>query len=319
MSLSPDEFRAHLALASATAGLTLPDLVLPTAHHVILRGMRFHYLDWGTRGRAPMLFLHGGGLNVHTWDLVCAALRLERHCLALDQRGHGDSEWSPEMDYAIESHAADLDAFVDTAGLDRFVLVGMSLGGATSLAWAGAHSRRLAALVLVDVGPETRQAGRAKIAAFTSEATPLDSVEDFVNRALAFNPRRNATLLRRSLLHNLRQMPDGKWMWKYDQRHRGRALDPAATERRRELLWSAAAKVTCPTLVVRGAESDVFHDEDAERLARALPDGRWVKVERAGHTVQGDNPAGLLIALRKFLSEVTAEPKEGAQCPRPRP
>jgi len=70
---------------------------------------------------------------------------------------------------------------------------------------------------------------------------------------------------------------------------------------------------------VRGAESDVFHDEDAERLARALPDGRWVKVERAGHTVQGDNPAGLLIALRKFLSEVTAEPKEGAQCPRPRP
>ena len=91
MSLSPDEFRAHLALASATAGLTLPDLVLPTAHHVILRGMRFHYLDWGTRGRAPMLFLHGGGLNVHTWDLVCAALRLERHCLALDQRGHGDA------------------------------------------------------------------------------------------------------------------------------------------------------------------------------------------------------------------------------------
>src|SRR5262245_49859397 len=57
--------------------------------------MRFHYLDWGTRGRPPMVFLHGGGLNVHTWDLVCAALKPERHCIALDQRGHGDSEWSP--------------------------------------------------------------------------------------------------------------------------------------------------------------------------------------------------------------------------------
>jgi esterase len=307
VSLSPEEFREHLKLSSATAGLKLPDLTLPEAHHVILRGMRFHYLDWGTRGLPPVLFLHGGGLNVHTWDLVCAALKPERHCLALDQRGHGDSEWSPVMDYATESHAADLDAFVDHLGLERFVLVGMSLGGANALAWAGTHSRRLAGLVLVDVGPETRAAGRAKIQAFTSEATPLDSVEDFVNRALAFNPRRDATLLRRSLLHNLRQMPDGKWMWKYDQRHRGR-LDPAANERRRELLWSAVARVKCPTLVVRGAESDVFHDEDADKLSRALPDGRWVKVEKAGHTVQGDNPAGLLVPLRAFLNEVTAGP-----------
>jgi pimeloyl-ACP methyl ester carboxylesterase len=307
VSLSPEEFREHLKLSSATAGLTLPDLALPAAHHVVLRGMRFHYVDWGTRGLPPMLFLHGGGLNVHTWDLVCASLKPERHCLALDQRGHGDSEWSPVMDYATESHAEDLGAFVDHLGLDRFVLVGMSLGGANALAWAGRHSERLAALVLVDVGPEVRQAGVRKIAAFTSEAAPLDSVEEFVARALAFNPRRDATLLRRSLLHNLRRTPDGKWMWKYDQRHRGRALDPAAAGRRRELLWSAVAKVSCPTLVVRGGESDVFHDEDAERLSGALPRGRWVKIPNAGHTVQGDNPAGLLVALREFLGEVAPE------------
>src|SRR5207249_11254917 len=112
-------------------------------------------LGRGTRAPPPVLFLHGGGLNVRTWDLVGAALKIERHCLALDQRGHGDSEWSPEMDYATESHVADLDAFVDHLGLDRFVLVGMSLGGANALAWAGAHSRRLAALVLVDVRPAT--------------------------------------------------------------------------------------------------------------------------------------------------------------------
>jgi pimeloyl-ACP methyl ester carboxylesterase len=306
VSLSSEEFREHLKLSSATAGIALPDLELPAAHHVILRGMRFHYLDWGTRGRPPMLFLHGGGLNVHTWDLVCAALKTERHCLALDQRGHGDSEWSPAMDYATESHAEDLDAFVSHLGLDRFVLVGMSLGGANALAWAGRHSERLAGLVLVDVGPEVRQAGVRKIAAFTSEATPLDSVEGYVAKALSFNPRRDATLLRRSLLHNLRRMPDGKWMWKYDQRHRGRAMDPAAAVRRRDLLWSAVAKVACPTLVVRGAESDVFHDEDAERLSSALPRGRWVKIANAGHTVQGDNPAGLLLALRAFLGEVAA-------------
>jgi len=302
MSLSADEFHAHLELSAATAGIRLPEVVLPDARHLLLRSMRFHYLDWGTPGLPPIVFLHGGGLNAHTWDLVCLALRRERHCVALDQRGHGDSEWSPEMDYSIESHAGDLGAFVDALGLDRFVLVGMSLGGVNALAWAGQHSRRLAGLVLVDVGPETRAEGVRKIAAFTSESTPLDSVDHFVERALAFNPRRNRELLRRSLLHNLRPMPDGRFMWKYDQRHRGKVVEPAAYARRRELLWSAVDGVECPTLVVRGAQSDVFHDEDAERLSTRLRQGRWVRIEGAGHTVQGDNPAGLLVALRSFLA-----------------
>ena len=306
MSLGPDEFRAHLEASAATAGVPLPDLALPSAHHVLLGRMRFHYLDWGTAGRPPVVFLHGGGLNAHTWDLVCASLKPERHCLALDQRGHGESEWSPEMDYATESHAGDLDAFVGALGLERFVLIGMSLGGVNALAWAGRHSRRLAGLVLIDVGPDIRTEGVRKIAAFTSEATPLDSGEHYVERALRFNPRRNRDLLRRSLLHNLRRMPDGRWMWKYDQRHRGKAPDPEAYARRRELLWSAVDGVECPTLVVRGAQSDVFHDEDAERLAGRLRQGRWVRIEGAGHTVQGDNPAGLLVSLREFLGATGA-------------
>jgi pimeloyl-ACP methyl ester carboxylesterase len=303
LSLSADEFRAHLELSAAVAGVRLAEIVLPSPHHVLLGTMRFHYLDWGTAGLPPVVFLHGGGLNAHTWDLVCAALRPERHCLALDQRGHGESEWSPEMDYSTESHTGDVDAFLEALKLERFVLVGMSLGGVNALAWAGKHRGRLTGLVLVDVGPEIRFDGVRKIAAFTSEATPLDSVEQFVDRAMAFNPRRNRELLRRSLLHNLRRMPDGRWMWKYDQRHRGK-VDPEAYARRRELLWSAVDTVECPTLVVRGAQSDVFHDEDAERLARRFRRGRWVRIEGAGHTVQGDNPADLLVCLREFLDEV---------------
>ena len=302
MSLSVDEFRAHLELSAAVAGVHLPDLELPEEHHVLLRRMRFHYLDWGTSGLPPIVFLHGGGLNAHTWDLVCASLRRERHCLALDQRGHGESEWSPEMDYSTESQVGDLDAFVERLGLGRFVLVGMSLGGVNALAWAGRHSRRLDRLVVIDVGPEIRTEGVRKIQAFTSDAKPLDSLDEFIDKAMSFNPRRNRELLRRSLLHNLRRMPDGRFMWKYDQRHRGK-VDPAAYERRRELLWSAVDGIECPTLVVRGAQSDVFHDEDAERLAKRLKTGRWVRIEGAGHTVQGDNPAALLVALREFLGE----------------
>jgi pimeloyl-ACP methyl ester carboxylesterase len=262
--------------------------------------MRVHYLDWGTAGRPPIVFLHGGGLNAHTWDLVCLALRREHHCLALDQRGHGESEWSPEMDYTIESQVGDLEAFVDRLGLDRFVLVGMSLGGANGLAWAGRHSERLAGLVLVDVGPETRAAGAQKIAAFTSEKKPFDSIDEVIERALSFNPRRDATLLRRSLLQNLRRLPNGQLTWKHDRRHRGK-VDMHALAQRRRALWTEIPKITCPTLVVRGARSDVFHDADAAKLAETLPRGEWVRVEDAGHTVQGDNPKGLVAELRRFL------------------
>jgi pimeloyl-ACP methyl ester carboxylesterase len=180
----------------------------------------------------------------------------------------------------------------------------MSLGGVNAMAWAARNSRRLAGLVVIDVGPEIRTDGVRKIQAFTSEATPLASVDEFIERAMAFNPRRNRELLRRSLLHNLRQMPDGRWMWKYDQRHRGK-VDPGAQARRRELLWSAVDAVECPTLVVRGAESDVFHDEDAENMVARFRQARWVKIPRAGHTVQGDNPADLVRELRPFLDEVS--------------
>ena len=303
MTLTPTELREHLTLASAKAGLTFPELALPDAHDVILRRMRFHYLDWGTPGRPPVVFLHGGGLNAHTWDLVCLSLRRERHCFALDQRGHGESEWSPVMDYTTESQVSDLEAFVDHLKLDRFVLAGMSLGGVNALAWAGRHSARLAGLVIIDVGPEIRTAGVEKIRAFTSEQKPIDSIDEMIEKALAFNPRRDPNLLRLSLRHNLRQMPNGQWIWKYDQRHRGK-VDPGASERRRDLLWDAVGKVTCPTLVVRGAQSDVFHDEDAERVAAKLARGRWVRVENVGHTVQGDNPKGLLAELRTFFGEI---------------
>ncbi len=95
---------------------------------MVLRRMRFHYLDWGGDGEV-ILFLHGGGLTAHTWDVLCLALRDEYHCLALDQRGHGDSEWSADLEYGIDEHAADIQAFVDELGSRTLTLVGQSLEG----------------------------------------------------------------------------------------------------------------------------------------------------------------------------------------------
>lgn len=298
--LASPEYLEHLREAAAVAGLVIPDFIVPDEHHVVLGRMRFRYLDWGTRGKRPMLFLHGGGLTAHTWDLVCLALRSDYRCLALDLRGHGDSEWSPEMDYGIEAHRDDVEALIDQLGLDGLVLVGMSLGGLAAIAYGGRHAARLAALIIVDVGPEARLEGARRIAEFIAAPAEFDSVEAVIERAMAFNPRRDPRLLRSSLRHNLRQLPNGKLTWKHDRRHRAR-FDPEEWARRRHALWDDVPSITCPTLVMRGGRSDVFLDEDAAKLAAALPRGAWVRVEDAGHTVQGDNPRALVAELRRFL------------------
>ena len=301
MTLSAEEYHDHLKTTAVRAGFAFGDVVLPGEHDVSVGQLRFRYLDWGTKGLRPILFLHGGALTAHTWDLCCLALRDEFHCVALDQRGHGDTDWAPDADYSIGAQREDIRGFADRLGFDRFVLVGQSMGAINGLAFAVTHPERLSALVMIDAGPEVRRRGSSRIREFVNGGAKPETLEEIIERALAFNPRRDRQILRRSLMHNLRQQPDGSWSWKYDRRRFQRLdHDTHLAERRR--LADDLANVTCPALVVRGAESDVFHQDDAERLANNFPDGRQVAVAQAGHTVQGDNPKDLVAALREFLN-----------------
>jgi esterase len=298
----------QLRLAAEISGLKPSQVVLPESGELIADHFRLHYLDWGAPGpnARDILFLHGGGLNAHTWDVVCLMLRDRWRCVALDQRGHGDSEWSPGSDYGMASHLRDIEGFAGQIKLRRPVLVGQSMGGINAINYASRHSEEMAALVVVDVGPEIIPAGGARIRDFIA-APQLNSPEEFLERAVKFNPLRDPRILRRSLYYNLRQLPNGKWTWKHDTRRAGEAgaddMARAAANRAEEL-WQAVPRIKCPTLVVRGAKSDVISDEQAERFVRALPNGRFVRVENAGHNVQGDNPAGLLAVLEPFLKEV---------------
>jgi esterase len=287
--------------ALAIAGLKPLDLILPEDHELIVGRYRFHYLDWGGNGH-PILFLHGGGLNAHTWDVVAAMLRERYRCIALDQRGHGDSEWSPVLDYGVESQREDIAGFIETLRLVNPVLIGQSMGGLNALAYATRHHARMAGLVVVDVGPEINAAGAERIRNFSS--TPeLDSLDAFLELAVKFNPLRDPAVLRRSLFYNLRQTPAGKWSLKHDQRRSApAAAELAAAQRAR--LAAEIPRIECPMLIVRGGVSDVLTDEAAERFARSLPKARWVRVENAGHNVQGDNPAGLLDAMKPFLRDI---------------
>jgi esterase len=291
---------AMFGTALEIADLHPNEISLPEDHQLIVGAMRFHYLDWGGSG-TPILFLHGGGLNAHTWDCVAVMLREGYRCIALDQRGHGDSEWSPVLDYRFIAHAGDIEGFIEATRLERPILVGQSMGGLNSLAYATRHSDQMRAMVIVDVAPEVSSSGAERIRAFT--ATPeLDSPEAFLERAVKFNPLRDPAVLRRSLYYNLRQTPVGKWTFKHDQRLRSDEGMRSFSEARVRLA-SELSSIRCPTLVVRGALSDILTDDAAEKFARSLPDGRWVRVEKSGHNVQGDNPRALLDAMLAFFRE----------------
>ncbi len=299
----PAEQLEHLKMAVQVAGVTVSDIVLPEDREIKVGNLRLHYLDWGNEDRPPLVFLHGGALTAHTWDVVCLALRDQYHCLALDQRGHGDSDWAD--DYSHERHCEDITGFIEQLGIDRTVMIGQSMGGLNSIVYAGGSTRRLAAVVIVDVGPELNIGGTKRIGDFIRDTPEADSIDAFIEKAMAFNPRRDPLLLRRSLLHNLRQQPNGKWTWKWDpNRMRAGAsrIEEHIDAMRR--LWEHVQRIDCPALVMRGGKSDVFSDANAEKLAAALVKGRWIRINDAGHTVQGDNPQEMVRALREFFGHI---------------
>lgn len=307
---TPAEEARHLTAVATAAGVPVSRVVLPKHENVVLDGMRLHYLDWGSAGegrgtqvRSPVVFLHGGGLNAHTWDIVCLALRNEHRCYALDLRGHGDSEWSAALDYSLDAHLRDLESFADHLGLARFFLVGQSLGGVIGIRYASRHLRRLAGLVAVDVGPFAgSQAGIDRLATFMLDSGEFASLDEAVTRAMAFNPRRDPQLLRYSLRHNMRPLPDGRWIWKRDQRHLSRERLAALVAEVQALAPHVRA-IACPTLILRGADSDLFSADQAAAFAALVRDATVATVPDSGHNVQGDNPAGLLAAIRPFLGQ----------------
>src|SRR6266849_5190162 len=235
----------QLRAVTEIAGLKPSKIVMPEDHHTIVGAMRFHYLDWGGNGH-PILFLHGGGINAHTWDVVCLMLRERYHCIALDQRGHGDSEWSPAIDYGVATQVGDVEGFIEKLGLANPVLVGQSMGGLNSIAYAIRHSAKMKGLVVVDVGPEINSEGTQRIREFSS--TPeLESLEAFLERAVKFNPIRDPRVLRRSLFYNLRQLPTGKWSLKHDQRRTSDDSWRIAAEQRERILRDVS-NISCRTL-----------------------------------------------------------------------
>ena len=227
----------------------------PVDRTVQVDGMTFHYLEWGQEGNPLVVMLHGGSQQAHSWDFVSLPLSEDFHIIAMDQRGHGDSDWASDGDYTIEAHQRDIDGFVSALGLSDFHLVGHSMGGRNSYVWASRNSEKLRSLVIVDTGPVAQSRGRNRIQNFRELPDELDSFEEFADRVQEYTGRTREQTLG-ALKYSIRERADGKWTWKYDKllRTPGRQ-GPVWSQ---EQLWEAVAQIACPTLVVRGGNSDIF-------------------------------------------------------------
>jgi len=272
-----------------------------TDRTIVLHGQRFHYTEWGAPTAPPVVFLHGITGHARTWDDEARLLAERFHVLVLDQRGHGDSDPASDGDYSDAALLGDLEAFVDALGLARVTLVALSLGGRVAINYAGRHPERVERLVVVDIGPEIAPAGRARVSQLMAAAPErFETLEEVVAYQRANNPLYAERMLRHRAQHAVRPLATGGFTWKYD-----RALRDAIREGRLRLptdLWPQWRAIQCPTLLVRGAASDVLSDETAKRMLEALPAARLTVVPDAGHTVPGDQPAVFQALLREFLT-----------------
>ena len=298
MSTAETHGGMNLFDAARAAGITFSAEVRPDDKYVDANGMRLHYLDWGNPDKPKMLLLHGGAQSAHSWDFFALAMRDHLHIIALDQRGHGDSPWSDTGEYDTSFHIADINAFTDAIGYDNFILMGLSMGGRNAYGFTAQHPQKVNRLILIDVGPDIQAEGRRHIQEFLEGTETFESFDWLVERVKRYNPRRPEEQIRGSLINNLKQLEDGTWTWKHDRRRgirrdRGGEMNAEA--------WRDLAQITAPTLVIRGAESNILSPQTAAKMRDTLAASQLVEVPNAGHLVQGDNPVGFERVVRDFL------------------
>ncbi len=265
-------------------------------------GLRLAADYWPGGDRGFVLLSHGGGQTRHAWGETGAMLAAKGYeVLSVDLRGHGDSAWDPHHDYRIETFSADLITLLETMDVGPAILIGASLGGIASLLAAGGEAAfRIRALVLVDITPHPRLEGIERIRAFMNSApegfADLDAAADAV---AAYLPGRRRPRSTAGLMKNLRER-GGRLHWHWDPQFL--AVTSHAHEASGAVQETIARRITAPTLLVRGQQSEVVSAEDAEAFRRLVPHSELVEVEDAAHMVAGDHNTVFGEAVVSFLA-----------------
>jgi pimeloyl-ACP methyl ester carboxylesterase len=264
------------------------------------------YRRFGAPGGTPVLILHGLSFFSYDWIGVAAELAAGREVVAMDMRGFGDSTWSPSRDYGVPTMAGDIVTLLDHLGWQRAILVGHSMGGRNASYCAANNPSRIAGLVLVDYSPENAPAGSKRV---TDMVAGQPDVFGSVDEAMRYFGVPKDSPKRARFEAYLRPVPGGVQV-KRDLHFRDQFRRVKETGERPKQgvdMWEVLGRLACPTLVVRGAQSDMFAPETVARVKAANARIRLAEVD-GGHNVAGDNPQGLLAAIRPFIAETGVTP-----------
>ena len=261
---------------------------------------------WGSNNEELVILLHGGGQTRHAWgDTGKKLAEAGYHSVALDLRGHGDSEWHADGDYSIRAYKDDLASVINEIGKPAR-LVGASLGGMASLALDGdeINSDLCTALIMVDIGIYPDPVGSDRIVSFMlSGEKGFDSLENVAKSISDYLPHRKKPKDLEGLKKNLRLKSDGRYYWHWDPRFIRRR--PGSRDRRYfDLQLKAAEKVIIPTLLIRGALSDVVTMEDVDYFLSVISHAKFVEIEKAAHMIAGDRNDIFAEEAIKFLKSL---------------
>ncbi|UVL81472.1 alpha/beta hydrolase [Pseudomonas sp. B21-028] len=270
--------------------------------------LRLHCLSWGSPAGIPVVLLHGLRSYAQTWQSLADALGEPYCCYALDQRGRGHSDWAPADSYRTEAYVSDLEDLVAHLGLQRFVLVGHSLGGTNALEYARLNPGRLQALVIEDIGPGSSISGDGaeRIRREMSE-TPLcfpdwESAAQFWQKA---RPGLSQEALASRLAYSMKETLDGI-KWRHDQQGIAQArLSITPTD-----LWPAVRALDCPTLFIRGGRSDFLPAATLEAMKAANPLVHTTEIADASHYVHDDQGKTFNRVVRDYLHGQHLQPQQ---------
>jgi pimeloyl-ACP methyl ester carboxylesterase len=261
--------------------------------------------EWNNGGRIDdrptVLMLHGGGQNRFSWKNTGQILADQGfHVVALDSRGHGDSDRSPDANYSVETLCADTLSVLDQIGRP-VVLIGASMGGLTGiLAAYQAGPANVTRLVLVDVVPRFEKGGSARIRDFMfNHVHGFDSLEEAAEAVAGYLPHRTKPRNPEGLKKNLRQR-DGRWYWHWDPAFLTKPQDDPFI--RVEKLEQAAMDLTIPILLIRGKLSDVVSSESVKDFLEKVPSAEFVELADAGHTAAGDDNDAFSEVVVQFVN-----------------
>jgi pimeloyl-ACP methyl ester carboxylesterase len=282
-------------------------MVIMDAERVIFEGFEGLQLVADVRGDSdawPVLFLHGGGQTRHAWGSTAEKVASQGwRTIALDLRGHGDSDWAPNGDYSFTAFCADCVAVVDQLGRPP-VLVGASLGGMAAMLAEGTSDRTVSSgLVLVDITPKANPAGIERITTFMrSGFDGFDTLEEAAEAIAAYTPERTRRANPAGLKKVLRQRND-RWYWHWDPRVIDQDRTEVVPDRLAGLLDVALSNIHVPTMLVRGLLSDVVTEEGVDDLLARIPDATVVGVDGAAHMIAGDRNDAFSDAVIAFLRD----------------